>query len=243
MKLHFGRKALLALIGIMVWAVPALAIDELQLYIEGGTYDNSTQTWITNSSNFKLWVLADVSKKGTIFDVHIAAAYLTGELGSITLTPTTTALLTDPSTPGAPVLNNSVGADGTVPMMDSGAYLPSHGIYGAGRSFHQYDIGNMDQFDSPIGDFNGSLPFPTSFPDLGQINVYDVTVTGYSMVHFDAFNHIQAKTRAMSVFAPFSHDGEGTPSVPEPASLMLLGIGMGGSALFGLRRRVKREKA
>ena len=240
MKLHVGRKALLTLVGVMVWAVPALAIDELQLFIEGGTYDKSTQTWITNSSNFKLWVLGDVSKKGTIFDVHIAAAYLTGEVGTISLAATTTSLLTDPSTPGAPVLNNAVGADGTRPMMDDGSLLPSHGIYGAGRSFHQYDIGDMNQLDSPIGDFNGSLPFPTSFPDLGQINVYDVTVTGYSMVHFDAFNHIQARTRAMSVFAPFSHDGEGTPSVPEPASLLLLGLGMGGSALVSLRRRMKR---
>jgi len=240
MMLQMGRRALLALIALTVWAVPALAIDELQLYIEGGSYDTSTQTWITNSGSFKLWVIGDVSKKGTIFDVHIAAAYLTGEVGTLTLTPTTTALLTDPSIPSLPVLNGAVGADGTQPIMDDGHALPSHGIYGAGRSFKQYDIGNLSGLESPIGDFNGNLPFPVSFPDQGQINVYDVSVTGYSMVHFDAFDHYVARTRAMSVFAPFSHDAEGTPSAPEPASLLLLGLGMGGSALFGLRRRVKR---
>ena len=240
MKLQMGGKALLAVIAVMIWAVPALAIDELQLYIEGGSYDTSTQTWITNSGSFKLWVIGDVSKKGTIFDVHVAAAYLTGEVGTITLTPTTTSLLADPSTPGAPVLNGAVGADGTRPMMDDGSLLPSHGIYGAGRSFKQYDIGDFSALDSPIGDFNGVLPFPASFPDAGQINVYDVSVTGYSMVHFDAFNHYMARTRAMSVFAPFSHDAEGTPGVPEPASLLLLGFGIGGSALLGLRRRAKR---
>jgi PEP-CTERM motif len=240
MKLHFGRKALLTLVTIMAWAAPALAIDELQLYIEGGTYDASTQTWITSATNFKLWVIGDVSKKGTIFDVHIAAAYLTGELGSITLTPTTTSLLGalgDLSTPSAPTQNLAVGADGTVPVMDNGQDLPSHGIYGGGVSFKQYDIGDLNLTDSPIGDFSGATPFPSSFPDQGQVNVYDVNVTGYSMVHFDAFNHIQARTRAMSVFAPFSHDAE---TVPEPASLLLLGFGIGGSALVGLRRRVKR---
>ena len=240
MKLQMGRKALLAVIGLTIWAVPAMAIPELQLYIEGATYDNSTQTWVTNASDFKLWVIGDVSKKGTIFDVHIAAAYLTSEqgIGSVSLTRTTTNLLLDPSLPQIPVLNNSVGADGTIPVMDDGRQLPQHGTYGAGVSWKQWDIGDLNLTDSPVGDFSNS--FPGSFPDQGQVNVYDVHIDGFSAVHFDAFNHIQAGRTAMSIKAPFSHDAEGTPSVPEPASLLLLGFGLGGSALVGLRRRVKR---
>jgi len=238
MKLQIGRRALLTLVGLTIWALPALAIPELQLYVEGSTYDASTETWVTNSSNFKLWVIGDVSAKGTILNVHIAAAFLTGEVGTITLTPTTTSLLTDPSTPSVPTYHAGLGADGTIPKLDDGTDLPSHGIYKAGTSWNQYDIGNLSLKDSPIGDFITS--YPASFPDMGQINVYDVSITGYSMVHFDTYNHIQGKKKMMYVNAPFSHDSEGTPSVPEPASLLLLGLGMGGSALVGLRRRVKR---
>jgi hypothetical protein len=237
MKLHMGRKAILALIGLMIWAVPALAIPEIQLYVEGATYDASTETWVTNSNNFRLWVMGDVSAKGTILDLHIAAAYLTGEVGTISLTPTTASLLTDPSISQAAVLNPLVGADGTQPIMDDGSALPSHGIYGAGVSFKQYDIGDFTLTDSPIGDFSGATAFPSSFPDQGQINAYDVSITGYSVVHFDAFDHLAAKNKVMSLKAPFSHDAEGTPNVPEPASLLLLGLGMGGSALVGLRRK------
>src|SRR5262245_23362288 len=233
-----GRNAILALIGVMVLAVLAMAIPALQLYIEGATYDNSTQTWVTNSSNFKLWVVGDVASKGTITDVHIAAAFLTSEkgIGTISLTRSTASLLLDPSLPSVPILAKQ--EDGTVPIMDDGKQLPQHGTYGAGVSWKQWNIGNLTLTDSPVGDLSNS--FPAGFPSSGQINAYDVTVSGFSSVHFDAFNHIQAGRKAMSIKAPFSHDAEGVPSVPEPASLLLLGFGIGGSALVGLRRRVKR---
>jgi len=231
----------------MIWAIPAFAIPDLQLYVEGAQYEASTQTWVTTSNNFKLWVIGDVENTTHgaavtpgIFDVHIAAAFLTGEVGTITLTATTTSLLTDPSIAAAAVYHPGLGADGTIPKMDDGSTLPQHGIYGPGTSWNQYDIGDFTLMDSPIGDFINA--YPTTFPDLGQINVYDVSITGYSMVHFDAYNHIQAKRKIMSLNAPFSHDSEGTPNVPEPASLLLLGLGMGGSALLGLRRRVKRDQ-
>jgi hypothetical protein len=237
MKLRSSRKLLLAFAIVALWAAPALAIPEIQLYVEGASFDASTQTWVTNSDNFKLWVIGNVGAKGTIFDIHIAAAYLTGEVGTITLTSTTTSLLADGSTPQDPTVNASVGADGTTPVMDDGSDLPSHGTYGAGTSFKQFDLGDFTLTDSPVGDFSGALPFPNTFPSSGQINAYDVSITGYSMVHFDAFNHIAAKNQVMSLKAPFSHDAN-TTAVPEPASLLLLGLGIGGSAL--LRKRAKR---
>jgi hypothetical protein len=243
MRMTTGRATLTAVVALFLsLGSVAHAVPELQLYIEGATYDSATETWVAGGGNIRLWVLGNVSgpgNHGPISNVQLTAAHKTGEVGTITLTPTTTSLLADPSTPGAPVLNGAVGADGTVPIMSDGGALPTHGIFGAGTSFTQWGIGNFTLNDSPAGDFITSFP-STLFANKGQINAYDVVITGYSFVHFDAFNSIQGHTHAMAIKAPFSHDaeGSGTP-VPEPGSVVLLGLGLVGSAVTR-RRRAKR---
>ena len=240
---------------VLGMAASAHAIPELQLYIEGSTYDG-TESWVTSNSTYKLWVIGDLGKPPKndpfvptpISHVSLSVAYKAGETGTITLTPTTATAsygVADPSTPSAPIA--SFSGSGTQPKLSDGTDLPSHGIYGVGTDWLSFLLGDFTLTDSPIGDFITS--FPVSFPDLGQINVYDVTVTGFeSGIHFDTYNSVAGANHATK--APFSHDAEGGGGdggggggggnvVPEPGTFLLLGAGLMGLGLYGRKRSKK----
>ena len=254
------RNLIVAVILAALVCVPtaALAIPTLQLYIEGASYDTATDTWTLVGTSATLWVLGDVGHDGTISNVLLTVAYPSGVSGTINLSPTmaTGGLLPapgDPSTPGAPTLVGAPssatgpggssscgtnGTNGTLPCLSDGSTLPSHGMYGAGIQWQEFALGNMTATDSPIGDFSGATAFPSSFPNLGQINAYDLTVSfpqnNGIFFHFDVFGDIQGRHGLVAVNAPFSHDadlldncapGQVCQRIPEPASLVLLGAG------------------
>lgn len=253
----------------------AHAIPILQLYLEGGTYDTETETWVisphesSGHETFRLWAIGNIcgpGGRGTINNVRLSAAYGREHLGlDISLTPSqaggfgvgqyvdmlTLPFFTDPSVPQTPVLNTTVqtslgivttGPDGVVtnggvPVLGDGRNLPPHGIFGPDTVWQEYSLGDFDTPDSPVADFVGS--FPTVFHPCGQINVYDVCISGGSgvTVHFDLYGTLVGKNRA--VFAPFSHDAEVEAShCPEPASLAVWSLlGLIGIAATRQRRR------
>lgn len=194
----FAVAASLALAATSVHAIPVL-----QIYVEGATYDPNSQTWVTSESDFKLWVVGDVDAHGPIYDVKLTASYF-GLNGTISFTPTTTNLITDPSTPSAPSLSSS--GTGGHPV------LPPHGIFNDATLHHwdDLDIGDMTLTDSPIGDYSGTPTWPSSFPDNGQVNVYMVHVEGWTKVHFDAYGTTIDTTDGHETTwkTPGSHDGQ-----------------------------------
>jgi hypothetical protein len=216
-------------LGSIVCATPIL-----QLYVEGGTYDTVSETWVINSFDFKLWVIGNVSGPGgagPIEDVYLVASGY-GDAGSITLTPTTTSLVTDPSIPDSP---SGPFASSPIPIPSG---VENHGEYSGADDHSFYGLGNFTLTDSPIADFGGpDYPEPGDFTaNSGQINVYTVSISGYDQVYFDAYDTVASGTRV--VFAPFSHNSSATP---EPSTLLLIGTGIAAMAGYG-KLRTRRRK-
>jgi hypothetical protein len=189
-------------LSLVLVAGGAHAVPVLQIYIDGATYDTVTETWVVSEPEFDLWVIGNVDAQGTIFDVKLTASFF-GLSGTMTLTPTNTTTITDPSVPAAP----------TVFAMGTGGHpvLPDHGIFNDPTlaGWTDYSLGDMDLLDSPIADFNGSETFPTTFPNSGQVNVYHVVMEGWTKVHFDAYGETVNSANGKKSFwkSPFSHDG------------------------------------
>ena len=196
----------------------------------------------------RLWAIGNTtSPRGfprTISDVKLSIAYSADDLGlGITLTTSTTGGyggFTDDRPPPSPIQNGvdevietTLGpfpdsedllpatevTNGGAPVLSDGSALPSHGIfYGHDVVWQEFSLGDFDERIWPIADFIGPFPTPEE-GKLGQINVYEVSVTDWSggTLHFDLYNSVEAANSA--IFAPFSHDAE--VITPEPASFVV----------------------
>lgn len=76
-----GKLIIIAALLLILVPTLSLAVPNLQIYIPGATYED--ETWVIYSYNYELWVTgANVD----IYDVRFAAAFPTGEKGSIKVT-------------------------------------------------------------------------------------------------------------------------------------------------------------
>jgi len=259
---RLGVLAVAGALAVSVAPTPARAIPALQLYIEGATYDPTTQSWLFVGDTGKLWVLGNVGQFGPISNVWLTAAFPSGLTGEIVLAETTatSGMLPPPGDPSVSPVPQRVaepssalspsrgdpcgnhGTNGTIPCLGDGSKLPNHGEYGPGIQWLEFALGSFTRTDSPIGDFIDS--FPTTFPTTGQINAYAFTIRGFpagTLIHFDAFDGIQSgnKGTIRSVFAPFSHDALDQPEgrVPGPATLLVVSFGLVGLAVSRGRGR------
>ncbi|MDH4208709.1 MAG: choice-of-anchor N protein [Anaerolineae bacterium] len=224
-------KPCLAVCGVLVILLaaavgPAEAVPDLQLYIEGAEWDDATETWVTTTSDFNLWV---IGANQAIGGVKVAAA-LESDADPTSGTVTLESAIESVSYSGSGGSGDGGGgfANGT-PTMGNGSPLPPHDIYPTW--FGTVNVGDfLTPYTETVYDMQpgetGSAP--------GEIQYVHVTIEGFERVHFDAYNHtIIGKYKAR--FAPFSHDAG---IVPEPGTLLLLCPGIAG--LLVVRRRGRR---
>ena len=145
------------LAGLLIAAPRVQAIPELQLYIEGATYDTGSETWVlTSTSNpIRLWAIGNLTGdggKGPIYGVKLSLAYDSADSPTFTFTPSTTGGyggFGDPSTPSAPsyVQTSTLGDS---PLLGDGSSLPTHGIYGAGVTWQEFALGARKEVPSQV---------------------------------------------------------------------------------------------
>jgi hypothetical protein len=227
-------------VGLMALATallagPAHAVPLLQLYIEGATYNETTETWELArpiDEPLRLWTIGNVAGpggKGTISNARLAISYDSafGTTPSFAFASSTTGGLggfTDPSlAPSATFLG--LHTDGSTPVIWGDSSLSPHGVYGDDTYWQEFALGSFSLTDSPIADFITSFPAAPATAS-GQINVYEITVAGIPVggwLHFDLYGTYLQGTRIKATFAPYSHDAGNQVHVPEPGTLVLLG--------------------
>jgi hypothetical protein len=235
----------LSIIGIStIVSISAQAIPNLQLDIQGGTYDPVSQTVIASGNPFTLYALFDASKGAIPTGNYFISAAIIPQ----TSVPTFGSFKVDSTTYSA----GSGMQYGNPPVSAAFPNLPSHGIfptYYAEISFSFNAANKATEYntqDSPGGlvlDPTGTLLYQSFSINIGNVPI------GYK-VHFDLYDELlklHPEGATDLDFAPFSHDaqsgagggggGSGPPPTPDGGTTVaLLGLAVAGIGM--LRRKL-----
>src|SRR3989304_10118958 len=171
----------------------SLATHTLQLDIEGGTYDMSTETIVASADPFKLYAYLIPNSSNTLSDYYYLSMALTpkrdasGSLGTFSFDSTTIDVTSDMEY-GTPPLETYLGDIATTDPGD----LPGHGIFETYFYEHEFQFSSSQQ----ISRYNtqdraiAGGPIPTSGTGMYYI-VFDIDTTDLDInynIHFDLYN-------------------------------------------------------
>lgn len=256
------------------------AAPMLQLYIEAGDSSGGNETYFEGTSNaddpetwvrvgdsdtpFRVWAVAKTqvgSKKFNWTDIRFVASFNNGLTPALDWNPITGEQ--NYSESGYNTSTPTLDPDGASASIRTGVdndpwdgipnapNWPHHGQFGEGRTWVEWNLGQMLGQNTLIGDFQpdgdpatepffGGSNFPTQSNEYGAINVYELFASGLApgdSVHFDLWGVAEVedckggKCEKYKVNA-FSHDArwEQAQEVPTPGALLILSIGMLGLA-------------
>ena len=250
------------IVGVLaVCSRAALAVPTLQLYSPDATYDPVSESWVTTSDPFELWVVGartpDLIHTIDELQLHIALLGFDESWDPASLNPTMT-ISAIVSSGGFPDKNPLIPPAWSLELdeddLDWGrpwvmdlftGNLPWHGVYPAWYWTITLPAA-LDVDDSGetaynfTGDYDPLNPSASGVDYFGDIQYYSISYGPYSSevdlhLEIDLTGHAHNGWSRWR-FAPFSHNAEAVYT-PEPATLSLLAAGAALAALMARRRR------
>ena len=219
---------------VTIFVGPVYALPSLQLGPgdDGSTWYYDNETWFVEGSEFSLNAYANALGGNGDY------AWAEGDPLVAYLVVSAVPMMGDATDVFNVTVSNSSfysSGFGTPPISDSNALAP-HGIYDTYFEIYEF------VFDGPVGTIGDTQPGETDTGD-GYTETFDIDIDlladGVTGVHFDLFTMTDPEGQLIA-FAPFSHDAETAP-VPEPATMLLLGVGLMGIAGLGRKKLIKKQ--
>ncbi|MBZ0220477.1 MAG: choice-of-anchor N protein [Candidatus Methylomirabilis sp.] len=244
-KIKYSMLAVAAVLVLGFKPSTSHAVPALQLDIEGGSYDSTTQTIVANSDPFTLYAFLRTNDSNLLSDsFYLSVAVLPSlgydseglDLGSFTLNGVSYDVTSDMyyGTPPVEEYYNTLDGNDLGPHDVYPTYFYEHEFqFDENLTTARYNT--QDRATTGTVETENGLMYYISF------SIDTTQLAADYVLHFDLYN-TKVKRGGdidISMFAPFSHDAE-SKKVPEPGTLILLGSGMVG---FYAHSRLRRKRS